>query len=156
MFRTSAHLVAGLAFLAVAAAPVAAHAQDPVLLAIPTYTVLESPSASEYARSVTNKTISATMTKLVMPALTHEDPHYYRRGGGRFFSRVGLAARGSLTFSEIGGTAAAAGLSNLYYSPADRTVSGTLTRWGTQMLWDTVANEAREFWPEIRTRLLRR
>lgn len=153
-FRASAHLVASaVVVLVVASAPRAAHAQDPVLLAIPTYTVLESPSTSEYARSVTNKTISATMTKVVMPRLTKADPRYYRRGEGGFFSRAGYAASRSFTVSEIGGTAAAAGLSNLYYSPADRTVSGTLTRWGSQVLWDTVGNELKEFWPEIRSRI---
>lgn len=156
MFRASAHLVAAVVVLFVAASPVAARAQDPAFLAIPTYTVLESPSTSEYARSVTNKTISATMTKAVMPQLTKEDPRYYRRGEGAFVGRLAFAARRSLTVSEIGGTAAAAGLSNLYYSPSDRTVTGTLTRWGSQMLWDTVGNELREFWPEIRTRFFRR
>ena len=80
------------------------------------------------------------------------------------FSRLGYAASrsvvtrtraGDATFniSEVAGTAAAASLSNLYYSPADRTISGTMTRWGTQVMWDTVANELKEFWPDIRSKL---
>ena len=95
------------------------------------------------------------MTKTVMPSFTHEDPRYYRRGEGGVFGRMAYAARRSITFSEVAGTAAAAGLSNIYYSPADRTAGGTLTRWGTQIMWDTVANELKEFWPDIRARLRR-
>jgi hypothetical protein len=52
--------------------------------------------------------------------------------------------------------AAAAGLSNVYYSPADRTVGATMSRWGTQVMWDTVANELKEFWPDISAKLRRR
>jgi len=65
---------------------------------------------------------------------------------------------GGATFNiaEVAGTAAAAGLSNVYYSPADRTVGGTMSRWGTQIMWDTVANELKEFWLDIRQRLIKR
>ena len=45
--------------------------------------------------------------------------------------------------------AIAAGLSNLYRPVEDRSVAGTVTLWGTQVMWDTVANTAKEFWPDI-------
>ena len=99
--------------------------------------------------------------------MTGQDSRYYRRGEGGVFSRLAYAASrsvvtrtrsGGATFNiaEVTGTAAAAGLSNIYYAPADRTVGGTVSRWGTQIMWDTVANELKEFWPDIRARLHRR
>jgi hypothetical protein len=104
------------------------------------------------------------MTTAVVPSLTNEDARYFRSGEGGLFRRMAYAASrsvvtrtrsGGSTFnvSEVGGNLAAAGLSNLYYGPADRTVSGTMSRWGTQVMWDTVANELKEFWPDIRAKL---
>jgi hypothetical protein len=52
--------------------------------------------------------------------------------------------------SEIGGTLVVANVSNLYYPPDERTARATLERWGTQAMWDTVANELKECWPDIR------
>lgn len=117
-----------------------------------------------YATAFADNAIGNFMTTAMVPSLTHEDSRYYRRGEGRVFSRLGYAASrsvvtrtraGAPTFnlSEVTGTAAAAGLSNLYYSSAARTVSGTMSRWGTQVMWDTVANELKEFWPDIHSRL---
>jgi hypothetical protein len=57
--------------------------------------------------------------------------------------------------SEIAGNGIGAGISNVYHPVADRTVSGTMYRWGTQVLWDTLTNEAKEFWPDIRERIHR-
>ena len=153
-------------FVAFAPAPAHAQAPDSLFLAIPTYSTLDTLSGTDYARTLTNKAMSSIMTKAVMPAVTHEAWRYERRGDGGVFSRLAYAASrtvvtrtrsGAPTFnlSEIAGTAASAGLSNIYYPPADRTVGSTVSRWGSQLLWDTVANEFKEFWPEIRARLRR-
>jgi len=121
---------------------------------------------ARYATAFTDNAIGNFMTTAVVPSLTGEDSRYYRRGEGGVFSRLAYAASrsvvtrtrtGAATFniSEVAGTAAAAGLSNIYYSPADRTVGGTVSRWGTQIMWDTVANELKEFWPDLRSKLRR-
>ena len=62
----------------------------------------------------------------------------------------GASGASQFNLSEIGGNALAAGVSNLYYPAADRTLTSTLTRWGTQLMWDAVSNELKEFWPDIR------
>lgn len=127
----------------------------------------DTPYAQRYAVAFADNAIGNFMTTAVVPSLTGEDSRYYRRGEGGVFSRLAYAAsrsvvtrtrsgRATFNISEVTGTAAAAGLSNIYYSPADRTVGGTVSRWGTQIMWDTVANELKEFWPDIRTRLSRR
>jgi hypothetical protein len=122
---------------------------------------------TRYSRAFADNAIGNFMTTAIVPSLTNEDSRYFRRGTGGVFSRLAYAASRSVVtrkrsggarfnVSEIGGTAAAAGLSNIYYSPADRTVGATLTRWGTQVMWDTVANELKEFWPDIQAKLHKR
>ena len=124
------------------------------------------PYGERYATAFADNAIGNFLTTAIVPSLTHEDSRYYRRGEGGVFSRLAYAASrsvitrtrsGATTFniSEVAGTAAAAGLSNIYYSPADRTAGGTLARWGTQIMWDTVANELKEFWPDIRSKFHR-
>ena len=119
---------------------------------------------TRYSRAFADNAIGNFMTTAVVPSLTNEDSRYFRRGTGGVFSRLAYAATRSVVtrkrsggatvnVSEIGGTAAAAGLSNIYYSPADRTMNSTLTRWGSQVMWDTVANELKEFWPDIHARI---
>ena len=57
--------------------------------------------------------------------------------------------------SGIGGNGLAAAVSNLYYPSNDRSTAQTLTRWGTQVMWDAVSNELKEFWPNIRRKMQR-
>ena len=127
----------------------------------------DRPYAARYASAFADNAIGNFMTTAVVPSLTGEDSRYYRRAEGGVLTRFAYAASrsvvtrtrsGAATFniSEIAGTAAAAGLSNIYYSPADRTAGGTMGRWGTQIMWDTVANELKEFWPDIRAKLHKR
>jgi hypothetical protein len=55
--------------------------------------------------------------------------------------------------SEIGGNLTAAALENAYYPSSSRSLTSTAGRWGMQVMWDTLANELKEFWPDIRRRL---
>jgi hypothetical protein len=41
----------------------------------------------------------------------------------------------------------------MYYPSSDRSIGDTLTRWGMQVMWDTVSNELKEFWPDIRRKI---
>jgi hypothetical protein len=56
-------------------------------------------------------------------------------------------------YSEIGGNGAAAAISNAYYPSEGRSLTDTLTRWGTQVMWDMLSNELKEFWPDIRRKI---
>ena len=53
------------------------------------------------------------------------------------------------------GKGVAAAISNLYYPPEARSPADTLTRWGTQVMWDTLSNELKEFGPDIRRKIHR-
>lgn len=111
--------------------------------------------------------ISGTFfTEAIVPAITHEDPRYYTLGHGGFFRRTGYAiSRAFVTktdsggtafnWSEVGGNALEAGLSNAYYPPQERGLSQTALNWGTQMESAVLNHFFQEFWPDIRKKILR-
>jgi hypothetical protein len=117
-----------------------------------------------YATAMADNSIGNFMTTAVLPSLLHQDPRYFELGAGSLWHRVGYAASRSVVtrsrsggaqfnVSEIGGNAIAAMISNAYYQPADRNALGVLTRWGSQVMWDTLSNELKEFWPDVRRKL---
>jgi hypothetical protein len=141
---------------------------DPVVFpCVGVMTLVTNRDASfgdRYMRAFADNSLGNFLTTAVVPSLTNQDSRYFRSGEGSVFRRMAYAASRSVVtrtrsghaafnVSEIGGNLAAAGLSNVYYDPADRTVTDTMSRWGTQVMWDTVANELKEFWPDIRTRI---
>ena len=114
-----------------------------------------------YVASFADGAISSSFTTGLMPALLKQDPRYFQGRADGFLPRFGYAAsRVAVTrsrsgtpqfnLSEVSGTLATATVSNLYYPQDERTASATLTRWGMQVMWDIVANELKEFWPDIR------
>ena len=60
---------------------------------------------------------------------------------------------GGFSYSEIVGNLVAAGISNAYHPAQERTISNTMSVWGTDIMWDAVSNVAKEFWPDIRRKL---
>lgn len=122
--------------------------------------------AKRYGLAFADNTVCSLVTTGLMPTLLKQDPRYYQGRATGFVHRFYYAAsRSAVTksrtghpqfnLSEIGGTLIVANISNLYYPASERTVPDTLTRWGTQTMWDTVANELKEFWPDIRKALHR-
>jgi hypothetical protein len=120
-----------------------------------------------YATAWANKALGTALTTAVMPLATGQDPRYVVSGTGSLARRLGYAASRSVitadgsghaqfNVSEIGGSAMAAALSNLYAPSTERTMTGTLTRWGMQLVWHTLSNELHEYWPDIRAKLQRR
>jgi hypothetical protein len=119
---------------------------------------------ARYATALADNSIGNFMTSAILPAALKQDPRYYQSGRGSILRRIGYAASRSVitrsqsghaqfNVSEIGGNAVAAGVSNFYYVPSERTVTGTVGRWGMQVLWDTLSNEMKEFWPDVRAGL---
>jgi hypothetical protein len=119
-----------------------------------------------YWRGFADGVSGTFFTEAIVPSITHEDPRYYTMGHGGFWRRTEYALSrtfvtktdsGSTTFnwSEVGGNVLEAGLSNAYYPPQERGVNQTLRNWGTQMESAALNNVAKEFWPDIRHKLLR-
>jgi len=126
-----------------------------------------SSFGGRYATAFADNAIGNFMTSAIFPAMLHQDPRYYQRGTGGVTKRAAYAlsrtvvtrssdGRRQFNYSEIAGNFTAGAISNVYYSPANQSVSGTLTRWGMQVMWDAVSNELKEFWPDIRNRLRKR
>lgn len=118
----------------------------------------------QYGLSFADNTIGSFMKTAVLPSALDQDPRYFVLGKGSVLRRIAYAASRSVVTrsnggaprfnaSEIGGNLIATGLSNAYHSPSDRTVSGTLTRWGARVMWDTLSNELKEFWPDLHRKL---
>ena len=119
-----------------------------------------------YWRTFADGVSGAYFTEAIVPALTHEDPRYYTLGHGGFWRRswyslsrtfVTKTDSGGSEFnwSEVGGNACVAALSNAYYPPQERGSSQMLRDWGTQMESAALNNVVKEFWPDIRRKILR-
>jgi hypothetical protein len=119
-----------------------------------------------YATSFADGSISSFLTSAIIPTLLKQDPRYFELREGRAWHRALYAAtrtvitksrsgEAQFNLSGIGGNAIAAAVSNLYYPSEGRSAAQTLTRWGTQVMWDAVSNELKEFWPDIRRKVRR-
>jgi hypothetical protein len=109
--------------------------------------------------------IGSFMTTGVFPSMLHEDPRYFRLGTGTKKARSWYALKRILVirndrggsefnFSEFGGNATAAAISLTYHSRADLNFSSWAGDFGTQIAIDVIANQAKEFWPDIRKKVL--
>jgi hypothetical protein len=119
-----------------------------------------------YWRAFADQASGSYFTEAIIPALTHEDPRYYTRGHGGFFRRAGYALSRvvltktdsggtSVNLSEIVGNGMEAGLANLYYPPQERSLHNTAVNWASQLEAASLNNLFREFWPDIRRKMLR-
>jgi len=120
--------------------------------------------AKRYAVNFTDNTIGNFMANAAVPSLLREDPRYYQLNAGGFLHRTGYAlsrvfvtrtdAGGSVfNYSEITGNALAAAISNAYHPREDRTFRNSVTVCYTQIAWDAIGFELKEFWPDLRRHL---
>ena len=117
-----------------------------------------------FALSFADNTLGNFVTEAVFPSVLRQDPRYFRLGQGGFLRRTGyvlsriVITRGDsglsqFNFSEIGGNAVAAEISLAYHPAADRTFSSALGVWTTQIIWDGIASELKEFWPDMHRKM---
>jgi hypothetical protein len=117
-----------------------------------------------YVTAFADNAIGNYMVTAVFPTVFHQDPRYFQLGTGSIWRRIGYSASRAVVtrsrdghdqfnLSEIGGNALGAMLSNAYYAAPERSAANTLARAGSQIMWDTVSFEAKEFWPDIRRML---
>jgi hypothetical protein len=117
----------------------------------------------------------------IFPSIFHQDPRFFPKPQGSFFSRAIYAAsrivitrsdsgKREFNFSEVFGAAMASAIStNSYhprrtfrgydamgvpeYYPSDRTLTNTASVWGSQMGYDAITLVVKEFWPDIRRKV---
>jgi hypothetical protein len=120
--------------------------------------------AKRYATVYADTGIGTLMTTSVFPTLLHQDPRYFQLGTGSKLhrlvysvSRIVLTRSDSgepqFNYSEVLGNAAAAGIANTYHPANQRTVGNTVGVWGNQIMLNALCNVAKEFWPDIRSKL---
>jgi hypothetical protein len=118
-----------------------------------------------FGAAMADGTIENFMTSAVLPSLLRQDPRFFQSGKGSFghrtwysFSRILITRTDSggsqVNYSEILGSALAAGISTYSYHPhADKTLANTGKVWGTQVGYDALTYVVKEFWPDIRRKL---
>lgn len=118
-----------------------------------------------YATSFGDGLIEGYMVSAIVPSVFRQDPRYFQSGQGGFLRRAAYAlsrlavtrgdsGRTEFNISEVGGSLAAAAISNYSYHPAeDKTFANTTKVWGTQVGYDAIAIELKEFWPDIRRKM---
>jgi len=112
-------------------------------------------------------TIENLTTSAVFPSLLHQDPRYFQMGTGGFLHRAGYAVsrifvtrtdsgHSQINYSELIGSATAAGISTFTYHPVgERNLSNAVSVWGSEVGYDALTYVIREFWPDIRRKLRR-
>jgi hypothetical protein len=118
---------------------------------------------NRFVRNYSDQVIGNLLVEGAMPILLHEDPRYFRRGQGTFWSRFGYAASrvfvtrndsggAEFNYSEIVGNSVAVGISNAYY-PGTRNVGSNFQKFTLQIATDAVSNVLKEFWPDVKRKL---
>jgi hypothetical protein len=96
----------------------------------------------------------------LLPSLWHEDPRYYQKGTGSATSRVLWAAASTVwckrdsgkwgpNYANVVGNLIGTAIGRVYYPPANRTVSSTISDGFTVSAEGIVGAEVIEFWPDI-------
>jgi hypothetical protein len=128
----------------------------------PTYHQGWEGYGKRYATNFGDGVTENFMTSAILPSLLKQDPRFYQSSKGSFLHRLGYAAsrivmtRGDsgateFNFSEVFGSAMAAGISTYSYHPhSERTVANTASVWATEVGYDTMSYVFKEFWPDIR------
>ena len=114
-----------------------------------------------FGATVGDDTSQNFFSDFLLASVLHEDTRYVRMGATRkVWPRIGYAISRALitrtdfgdpTFNlaNVGGCAMSAALSNAYYPPVSRTVSDSLTNWGTNVAGAGLTNLMPEFGPDV-------
>lgn len=109
-----------------------------------------------FGAAYADSNISRFFGEGVYPSLFRQDPRYFYKGTGSFGSRLWYAIRSSFiakgdnghwqpAYAEVLGNFTAAGISNAYHSPQDRSVGITMRDGGILIAGDALENVLREF-----------
>jgi hypothetical protein len=116
-----------------------------------------------FATAYGDQMIGNMMTEGIVPALTHEDPRYFRLGAGKKTARAWYAltrivvtrtdsGHRAFNLAEWGGNAISVGISNAYY-PDTRNLHDNAEKFMIQCATDAFSNILKEFWPDVKRKL---
>jgi hypothetical protein len=118
--------------------------------------------------SAADGTIENFMVQAILPSILHQDPRYFQMGKGKTWNRLTYSAtrifvtrsdsgHKQFNFSEVFGSAISASISTYSYHPrSDRGISDVAGVWGTQMGTDALTIVLKEFWPDIRNKIMKK
>ena len=127
----------------------------------PTYGQGFKGYAKRFGTAYADTIIASFNTAAIWPSILHQDPRYYQLGKGNAFHRLGYSAlrvvftrndrsgQRQFNYSEFIGNGIASLASNAYH-PGPHTIVSTTNVMATQMVVDIIANELKEFWPDMR------
>ena len=100
----------------------------------------------------------------LFPSVLHQDPRYYRLGGGPFKKRLGHAlirpilthkdsCERTFNWSGVLGSIATSSLANAYYPEGDRGVGPTFSRVGMSIPFSMIDELFNEFGPDLQKKI---
>ena len=109
-----------------------------------------------YGANLADGTVGVMLGGAVLPSLLHQDPRYFYMGSGTIRHRAlyaistafickGDNGRWQPNYSNLGGSLAAAAISNTYYPASDRGVGLTMTNWANGIVGNMVGSLVSEF-----------
>jgi hypothetical protein len=109
-----------------------------------------------FGAAYADSNISRLFGEGIYPVLFRQDPRYFYKGTGSFGSRLWYAMRSAVVskgdngrwqpgYAAVLGDFTAAGISNAYHSPQDRSLSITMRDSGILIAGDALENVLREF-----------
>ena len=115
---------------------------------------------ARYGASLADIEATRFFQSFLLPAVLKEDPRYFRKGRGGFGPRFAYAisrvlvgrtdaGRSSFNFSAVGGSFAAAAISNTYLPDVDRDAGRTMATAGLTLADTAGWNLLSEFGPDI-------
>jgi hypothetical protein len=122
--------------------------------------------ARYYWHNYADQTDENLWVDFLLPVALHQDARFYTMGRGTADKHNGVLKRtgyaftrllvtrtdsggSAFNFSEVAGSGAAAGISNLYYPSSDRGWTKTGQRWALNAGLDGLTIIFKEFWPDI-------
>jgi hypothetical protein len=120
-----------------------------------------------YFGCLADQTLSNMMTEAAFPIVLSQDPRFFRLGRGGVAHRTGYAlsrifvtrsdsGEAEFNYSEFGGNAVMAAAGTAYYPRPYATVGNAAVRFGSQIIFDMLANLGKEFWPDVKRWLVGR
>jgi hypothetical protein len=122
--------------------------------------------AKRFGASYADNFDGTMLGNAIFPILLKQDPRYFRRGKGRFTTRLLYSISTTVwckndngshgpNYSNILGNLAAGGISNLYYPASDRGAGLTFERGFTVTAYGAFGGVFNEFWPDIAKKIFK-
>jgi hypothetical protein len=133
----------------------------------PSFNSAQTPEnyANRFGHAISDRTEQGFFTKFLLPSMLHQDPRYFASEDTGTVDRASYAltrvlvgrtdgGKATLNTSELLGAVIAASLSSAYHPYRHLTPGETASHAAGSIAGDAGMNMLREFWPDIRERVM--